>query len=85
MKFQGEERERHDGQVLVRVFSDTRHTAQCRKCKAPVTWAQVCRTSKWVLFNFPVPVMMQTIDRATSRPCEYLRHDDVHWNTCTAD
>lgn len=83
--WQGAPKERDEGQTIIRVFQDTMHQATCRKCHAPVLWAQVARTRKWILFNFPPDNRGDTLDRDTDRPCKYLAHDDVHWNSCSAD
>jgi len=83
--YQGAAKDREDGQTVIRVFLDTKHEATCRKCGAEVEWAQVARTRKWILFNRGASSRGKTMDRDTSRDCEYLSHDDVHWNSCSAD
>lgn len=67
---------------LVLVWSRSRRSAKCRSCDAPLTFAQVAASGKWLPFDADPVALKTSLDPSTNNLIEHLDAADVHFRTC---
>jgi hypothetical protein len=69
-------------QQLVLVWGTSRRSAKCRSCGAPLVFAQVVASGKWLPFDADPVAIRTSQDPATRRLVEHLDAADVHFRSC---
>jgi ribosomal protein L11 methylase PrmA len=67
---------------LVLVWSRSRRSARCRSCDAPITFAQLVATDKWMPFDADPVALKTSQDPATRNLIEHLDAADTHFRSC---
>lgn len=67
---------------LVLVWSRSRRAAKCRACDAPLTFAQVVSSGRWMPFEADPVALKTSQDPATRNLIEHLDPSDVHFRSC---
>jgi len=69
-------------QRLLFVWSRSRRSARRRSCDAPLTFAQLVSSGKWMPFDADPVALKTSQDPATRNLIEHLDAADVHFRTC---
>lgn len=66
----------------IAIYADTRGSARCRGCHAPIEWAEVVSSGKKMCFDGQIVALETRHEDATRRLIEVVDLGANHWATC---
>lgn len=65
----------------IEVFSDSVGRAECRSCRAAISWAEIVKSGKKMCFDGEI-VALRTFHNEDHRLVLVVAFDTNHWRTC---